>query len=117
MRNAAVLRQRFLIRLQPREKFDAAENALGDFGGQFGAGRDDAVEPEADLGGFAAHLEMDVARAGALGLADKLLQDFRRCVLGMALLCFVLIFPGAHGFSNWCSTPLDRAARDSLRGK
>ena len=78
MRNAAVLRQRFLIRLQPREKFDAAKDALGDVGGQFASGRDDAVEPEADLGGLAAHLQMDVARAGALGQPDELFQNFRR---------------------------------------
>ena len=78
MRNAAVLRQRFLIRLQPRQKFDAAKNSFGNVGGQFAAGRDDAVEPEADLGGFAAHLQMDVARARALGEADEIFQNFRR---------------------------------------
>jgi hypothetical protein len=33
VRNTAVLRQRFLIRFQPREKFDAAKNALGHVGG------------------------------------------------------------------------------------
>ena len=72
-RNAAVLRQRFLIRLQPRQEFDPAKNAFGNIGGQFAAGNDEAVKPEADLGGFAAHLQVDVAGPGAFGLANKLL--------------------------------------------
>ena len=78
MRNAAVLRQCFLIRFQPREKFDAAKNALGHFGGKFRAGRDDAVEPEGNLRRLAAHLQMNVARPGAFGLLDQVLQNFRR---------------------------------------
>ena len=42
------------------------------------AGRDDAVQPEADLGRLAAHLQMDVAGAGALGEPDEIFQNFRR---------------------------------------
>ena len=78
VRNPAVLRQRFLIRLQPRQKFDPAKNAFGHVGGQFASGSNDAVEPEADLGGLAAHLQVDVAGAGAFGLSNQLLQNFRR---------------------------------------
>ena len=43
---------------------------------QFATGRDDAVEPEADFGGFAAHLQMDVAGARALGLLRPIAPEF-----------------------------------------
>ncbi len=108
-RNAAVLRQRILIRLQPRQKFDAAKDAVGHVVGKFGAGSNDAIEAEADLGRLAAHLEVDVARPGAFGLMDQLLQNFRRCA--------VLVFLNHHGLSKGCSNRLDKAALDSLRDK
>ena len=106
VRNAAVLRQRFLIRLQPCQKFDPAKNAFRHFGGKSGAGSNDAVEAEVDLGRPAAHLEVDVARPGALGLMDQLLQNFRRGA--------VLVFLSHHGLSKGCSHCLDKAALDSL---
>ena len=92
VRNAAVLRQRFLIRLQPRQEFDPAKDAFGHVGGKFRAGSNDAVEAEVDLGGLAAHLQVDVARPGAFGLMNQLLQNFRRRA--------VWVFLNHHGLSK-----------------
>jgi hypothetical protein len=78
VRDAAVLRQRFLVGFQAREKFDAPKNALGNFRGQFANRGDDAIETETNLRQSAAHLEVYVAGARAFGQSDQILQKFRR---------------------------------------
>ena len=101
MRNPAFLRQRFLIRLQPREKFDATKNALGDLGGEFPSRRNDAIEPEADFGGFAAHLQMDVARSGAFGQEHEIFQNLRRGDSGSPCIFRPHIFFRHEGFIHF----------------
>ncbi len=66
--DAAILRQRILIGLEPCEEFDATEHALCDSRREIADGCDHAIETECDLGGFLPHLEVDVARASALRL-------------------------------------------------
>ena len=80
----AVLRKRILIRLQAREEFDAAKNAVSHFLRQVRDRGDDAIESKGYLGGFAAHLQMDVAGAGFLGLVNQVVQQLRRENLGHA---------------------------------
>ncbi len=112
-RNATVLRQRILIRLQPRQEFDPAKDAIRHVGRKFSAGSDDAIKAETDLGGLAAHLEVDIARAGAFGLMDQLLQNFR-CIA-------VLVFLNHHGLSKGCSNrwtrPLQFRYTTNLTGR
>ena len=80
--DAAILRQRFLVGLQTREKFDSTEHALGGIGADFFGRRHHAVEPEGNLGRAVAHLQMDVAGVRALGLRDEFFENFRRGNVG-----------------------------------
>ena len=57
---------------------------------------------------LAAHLQMDVAGAGAFGLMDEFFQNFRRGAVGVFL---------SHLAFKGCSNRLDKTALDSLRDK
>jgi hypothetical protein len=76
--NAPILRQGFLVGFEPREKFDPANDALGDGVGEFGHRRNHAIEAEGDLRGFPAHLQMNIARARTFGALDQRFQNLRR---------------------------------------
>ena len=73
--NPAVLRHGFLVSLELGEKFDPAEDAVGDVGGEFFHGSDHAIQTKSDFRRVPAHLEMHVAGSGAFGLLDELLQN------------------------------------------
>ena len=73
---------RLLVGLEPGEVLDAPEDAAGDGVGELADGAEDAVEAEGDPCLAAVHLEMDVAGAGGLGLADEGFEHLGRRAFG-----------------------------------
>jgi hypothetical protein len=74
----AILRKRFLVRLQAREEFDPTEEAFSQRPRDMRTRRDDAIQPKGNRGGMSEHLQMNIARVGALGLLNEAFETLRR---------------------------------------